>query len=289
MRLILPLLLVSYQMLCAALTLQEHYRYETPVIWSDDLFPSLQKHFIVLEIPEKKTRYRIKASELCERFEREGITIESNESIVSFERQFTFDMTPLDEALRAHFKEVYPDMIIQALHVNPRAYMTGLPESYEIIIPKKAHQRAKGTFYIKSEDQKRYFFDYELVATIPTVTAKMTIDRRDALTPFNTRLTQSSFTNFTVPPLAPLTSDMQWRAKIRLVSGRLLSERDVEPIPIVKRDTPVTAVLKSASMIIELSVTAEEDGGLYDMITVKKSDGETLRAKVIGTGKVEIQ
>ena len=50
--------------------------------------------------------------------------------------------------------------VITALHVTPRAYMTGLPESYEIIIPKKAHQRAKGTFYIKSEDQKRYFFDY---------------------------------------------------------------------------------------------------------------------------------
>ncbi len=278
---------LTCKLLLAEWVLAPHYAFTQESIRSRDLFEAFDADFAVLDIPPQRLSHRVTSRDIIERFKAHGYTIRAAHSITTFERHFDFDMTPLTQQLRTYYLKYYPALQIKALHVRPRSYMKALPQAYEIEIPPKTYRQAKGTFYLQTQDNKRYFFNFDLEATLPMLSAEQTIARYEELTAFNTRIQMRPFEGFISPPESSQTEEM--RAKIRLIKGRIITKRDIESVPLVKRGMSVNAHVHAEGMTLELAVTAEDEGRLYDMITVKKSNGEALRARVTGPASVEIE
>jgi flagella basal body P-ring formation protein FlgA len=287
MKYILILLILTCKLLFAQYELQKEYPFMQDTLYSNDLFAEL-KVFELFTLDPKKMSYRIKATELQNIFAKHGVTVTYTSPIIRFKRVFDFDMSALHVKLKTYYKKYYPDITIHALHVRPKTYLEALPESYDMIIPPKNFHRNEGTFYLKTQSKRRVFFDYKLDATLPVLSAKKTIERKEPLSSFNTRIKTVTFESFTSPPLSQL-KESQWCAKIRLKEGRLIAQRNIEPIPLIKRDQNVIAIINNGALHVELSATAQNDGALYDMITITKSNGESLEAQVVGPNRVEIK
>ncbi len=288
MKYILLLFLLTCKLLLAQFELHKEYTFEDNTIYSTDIFSHLEK-FSLISITPKKMTYRIKAKELIKIFKKHSINVTSKASVITFKRAFTFDMTPLHAKLRAYYKKHYPNMSITALHVRPKTYLEGLPESYIVNIAPKNFHRNYGTFYLKTSDRKKLFFQYRIQAKVAVLIAKNTIERKENLSPFNTKTETIIFEGFKSPPLSKIISSKHWCAKVRLKEGRILTRRDIQSVPLVKRNQSIIAVIRTGALHVELSATAKNDGALYDMITIQKSNGEKLKAQVIGANRVEIK
>lgn len=269
--------------------MKPNYTFSDETIHSQDLIAAFPEAFVVLTIPNERLSHRVKAEELIALFKARGYEVRATHPLITFERHFGFDITPITQKLRAYYLTHYPSLQIDALHVRPRSYMAALPQEYTIEIPLKSYRQEKGTLYLQTPDKKRYFFNFELNASLKLLASSQLIKRHEKLTPFNTHSITKRFEGFIAPPLQALPQDRHLRAKIRLIEGRIITERDVEPMPLVLRGMSVNVRIRSAGMSLELRASAEDEGGLYDMITVKKSDGETLRARVVGPASVEIE
>ncbi|MEA3522645.1 MAG: flagellar basal body P-ring formation chaperone FlgA [Campylobacterota bacterium] len=288
MKYIVILFLLTCKLIFAQFELHKEYVFEDNTIYSTDIFPQIER-FSLISITPKKMTHRLKAKKLIKIFKKHSITVTSQASVITFKRAFNFDMTPLHVRLKKYYKTHYPSMTITALHVRPKSYINALPSSYTISIPPKNYHRNYGTFYLKTSDKKKLFFEYTLEANLPVVIAKTTIQRKENISPFNTRTEIIPFKSFQSPPLSKNVLSQRWSAKIRLKEGRVLSRRDIKTTPLVKRNQNIIAVIRTEGLHVELSATAQNDGALYDMITIQKSNGEKLKAQVIGANRVEIK
>jgi flagella basal body P-ring formation protein FlgA len=289
MKLFFILFLLTCNIFSAPLVLKKEYHFFDENIKGSDIFKSIKSDFTLLKIPHKKTKYRIKAKELVKTFKKHSYEVSSKASVITFIRDYDFDMSSLHVRLKEYYKKYYKKIDIKALHVRPKSYMQKLPRSYEVVIPAKNYHNNHGTFYLKTDTKRRLFFDYKLDAFINVVVAKRTIERKENLTPFNTKIKNIKFKNFKSPPLSKISSASKWCAKIRLKEGRILTQRDIKTIPLVKKNQNVTVIVRDGSLHVELSAIAQKDGALYDMITIQKSNGEHLKAQVIGANRVEIR
>ncbi len=289
MKLLFILYILTCKILFADFTLEKEYYFSDEDIRSSDIFKNIKKDFLLFKIAKKKTKYRIKSDKIIKIFKKHSIKISSKSNVVTFLREYDFDMQDLHVSLKKYYKNHYKNLDIKSLHVRPKSYMKKLPESYKIIIPPKNYHNNNGTFYLKTKSKKRLFFDYTIDADIPIITAKRTIKRKENLTPFNTQVKIIKFKSFKSPPLQKIQSSKKWCAKIRLKKGRILSKRDVKEIPLVKKDQNVRVIIRDGNLHVELLAKAKKDGALYDMITIEKRDGEHLKAKVIGANTVEIR
>ncbi len=288
MKYILLIFLLTCNTLLAQFELQKEYSFYKNSIMSSDIFPNV-KAFKLFTIAPKKMSYRIKSKELIKKFKKHHINASSKANIITFKRAFSFDMRPLHVKIKNYYKTHYKTITIHSLHVRPKSYIEALPDSYTIHIPPKNFHRNEGTFYIKTPRKKKLFFTYTLEATLTVIVTKNTLARKENITPFNTQIKTIKFRTFKSPPLSKITATDHLCANIRLKKGRIVKQRDVKSIPLIKRNQNVTAVVQTGSLYVELSATAQNDGGLYDMIMIKKSNGEKLKAKVIGANRVEIK
>ncbi|MEA1918928.1 MAG: flagellar basal body P-ring formation chaperone FlgA [Campylobacterota bacterium] len=284
----LLLFILTCKLLFAQFELEKEYAFEDDTIYSSTLFSQLESAPL-FSIRPKKMTHRIKAKELIRLFKKQGITVTSKASVITFKRAFSFDMTSLHVRLSAYYEKYYPQIDITALHVRPKSYLEALPENFTVEIPPKNFHHHKGTFYLKTSNKRRLFFEYRLEATLPVLVAKRTIERKETLSPFNTKTQTLLFKSFKSAPLSQVDNASRWCAKIRLKEGRVLLERNIQSIPLVKRNQNVIAVIKNGALHVELSAIAKNDGALYDMITIEKSNGEQLKAQVIGSNRVEIK
>lgn len=275
--------------LYAQFTLQKEYHFSKESINASDIFKNIREDFILIKIPHKDTIYRVKTAKLIKTFKKHSIDVDSKAKIISFIRDYNFDMSNLHVKLKQYYKSHYKNIDITALHVRPKSYMTKLPDSYEVIIPAKNFHYNRGTFYLKTDSKRRLFFDYKMEADIAVVMAKRTIARKEKLSPFNTKIKEIKFKRFNSPPLSKISASSNLCAKIRLKKGRIVTKREVATVALVKRDQHVRVILNDGSLHVELSAVAQKDGALYDMITIRKSNGKLLKAKVVGANRVEIQ
>lgn len=72
-------------------------------------------------------------------------------------------------------------------------------------------------------------------------------------------------------------------------AGRILGNRDLEPVPIVSKGSKVKIIARGQTFFATVEGLAQEDGGLGQEITVKNIwSGKVIRATVSGPGEVEV-
>jgi flagellar basal body P-ring formation protein FlgA len=272
-----------------AYELAKNYMYKNTIIYSNDLFPELPQKFELLKIPSDKEQYRVDAKVIAKTFELKGIEIDiSKARYVNFTKYSSIDFTHLKTQLADMLRERYPSIQIDDITITPRGYLASLEQKSRGVFDDHFDQHASGTLYILDNNGLRHYLDYTVRATISALYTTQKISRRERLSGFNTLLKPIPFTSFNDKPLTSLPEQPS-RFRSNLKEGELLTLRNIETIPLVLKNEKVIVQVKNETVIVEFSATATQEGVLYDIITIQKSDGKRAKAKVIGEHRVELQ
>lgn len=75
-----------------------------------------------------------------------------------------------------------------------------------------------------------------------------------------------------------------------LQAGKVLEDRDLEPVPTITKNSRVRIIARGTSLLVTVAGLALEDGKLGEEISVKNMEsGAILRATVIGPDEVEVK
>ncbi len=270
-------------------SLQQSYTFKNPTVFSNDLVNDCPKHFEILQIPEGKSTYRINAQIIAKTFELNGCPLDITKvRYVNFTKQTALDLSPLKQQLHDLFLDTYPSMIIDKINVYPRGYIESLPEHSTAVFDKDMTERNEGIFYVLDKSGVRRYFDFSIEATINMLYSNQKINRSDVLSSSNTAIKPTSFTQFRGKPITDLPNTRQ-RFRRSLRENIPIVDRYIEPLPIVLRGSKVSVQVQNGLVVVEFIATATQEGALYDIITIEKSDKKRAKAKVIGENRVELQ
>lgn len=282
------IILIVFFLNLGAYELQEDYLFDNRIIYSNDLFPELPQKFELLRIPDEITHYRINAQIISKSFELHGISIDSNTvRYVNFTQKSPVDLTPLQKQITLALTAHYPTITIDHIIIVPRGYLKSLPRGVQGVFDPKFFQNSKGTFYITDDQGIRHYLDYSVTATINVLYTSQNVNRKDSLNDANTQIKQIVFGKFKDNPLIALPPAAH-RFRSTIKENTVVTERDVELVPLVLQGEKVTVVIRSEAVSVEFEATATQEGGLYDMITIQKNDGKRAKVKVIGEHRVEL-
>lgn len=269
--------------------LAENYEYVNHTIYSNDLVPDIPKKFELLQIPTDKTQYRIDAQVIAKTFELNGFILDiSKTRYVNFTRHSPVDFTPIKQQLSDLLREKYPSIHIEGITITPRGYLASLGKETRGVFDSRFYQNAGGTFYILDREGLRHYLDYAVNASLDVLHTNQKVLRKENLNNSNTQLQNIPFKSFRDTPLTALP-DHPSRFRSTIKASQLLTVRNVEEIPLVLKNAQVIVEVQNESVIVEFGATATQEGLLYDIITIQKSDGKRVKAKVIGENRVELQ
>lgn len=269
--------------------LSREIEYSNPVIYSNDIFPLLEKKFEVLKIPEDKTHFRIESEIIAKTFELNGVELNTSKTrYVTFVKKSPANFTRLSEQLQLMLLRHYPGIEIKSLNVSSSTYLSKIPENAKAIVERNFYNDPEGTFYIIDENGLRRYLNYRVDATLPLLFTSKDVDRKETLSGFNTLLHSSPFVHFRDEPLLALPDQMS-RFRGSLKAGKMILAKNIEPLPLVLKGEKIVATVKNGIVVVEIGAEAVQEGALYDIITIQKNDGKRVKAKVIGEKRVELQ
>jgi flagella basal body P-ring formation protein FlgA len=269
--------------------LQQEYSYTKNTIYSTTLFPQLKQQFILFKIESSRTKYRIKSAKIQQLFKEHNLTVQTGKiRYVNFVKLSPINTSGLALQIKKRYEAFYPNLYVKQVHVTPRNYLKELDPNFDLILHTKNLKHAHGIFSIKTSKKERLFFNYEVDGVISIYMALHPLQRGETLSPLNAVKKEIKFKNFNALPLEHIHTK-EYRLKRSVKKNHILTLRDVEAYPIVKKGNSVLVQLQSGSVVVEFSAIASQDGSKNDIISVQKKDGHRIKARVIAPGRVEIQ
>jgi flagella basal body P-ring formation protein FlgA len=214
--------------------------------------------------------------------------IHSKHSYTQFTQKSPIHTQNIKYFLRLKYEEVYPNIIIQDIKVVPRSYLSSLKDGYSITVNRKFYLKNRGTLFIKTDENKKIFFDYKIKAKLTLLQAKTELQRGDELSNINIRKTTIQFNKFRAMPLLQLKK-ASYEAKRRIKKGTTLTSRDVAGLMLVKRGDSVSVTILDQNIAISFIGKAKKSGRYGQTITVVNSNGKRINAIVTGRKIAEIR
>ncbi len=272
-----------------ALELKPAYIFTDHNITSQTLFPQIDQKFSVIRVPEHKTRIKVPVAKISTKFASKGFKLDTaGMRRITFIKKSPIDTSVMETKIAAKYQKRYQGIDIKALLVVPRSYTEKLPATYQMELNPKSMEQSDGTFYIRTPDNRKIFFDYFIDANVNVLHAKQDIGQNTELTAFNTFAKTITFNELKGTPITTLTSN-PYRTKYKIRANTMIDMSDLEPSPLVKKGQNIHVSMKTGLVLIEFAAVALEDGGLHDIISIRKTDGQKIKAKVTGSNRVEIQ
>ena len=249
--------------------------------------PKEDAHLLSLE--RGKSIKKVKLQELQRLLEKHGYKGYSSKSrFIKFTKKSPINVEKLQHKVSTYYKQKYQEINIKNIIVTPRSYIPSLPKNYEIVFASKSHLFNKGTFYIRTLQKKKLFFDYLISATLNVLVSKIKIRRNEELSYFNTKKKNMTLSKFRALPLQKIDKS-SLESKRQMKAGTIITQRDIKALSLVKRGQRVSVTLNNRGIAISFSAKAQKNGQINDIITILKSDGKKLKARVTGKNRVEIE
>jgi flagella basal body P-ring formation protein FlgA len=268
--------------------IKENYYIDTRDI-NSSLFFKNQKNVKLYKIPSHRHSLRIKRSDLIRLLVKHGFKDFSvKPRYVHFEVNSPIDTSKIKTFLKKHYENKYKHIDIKKITIRPRSYMQELPPSYTFDIRSRNHLSNDGLISIEDELHRKYFFNYYIDAHVNVLSAKKKILRGEELSRLNTKVISVKLDRFRSLPVQKHYKS-KYQAKRHLKKDTQITHRDIKKLSLVKRGSQVTVWLDSAGMSISFVAKALQNGKLNDIISIQKSDGKRLKARVVAKNKVKIK
>ncbi|MBU1927980.1 flagellar basal body P-ring formation chaperone FlgA [bacterium] len=284
---ILFLFLFSIELLSGT-ALKNEYYVESDEIRLSNIFPAATNDALLFKITEGRYTKRIQAKELITLLGSYGYKdLEYKSEYIQFTKQAPLDFKAIEEELKKIYKQRYKQIEIKNIEIHPRGYLDTLPQAYTLGMQSKSHLKRQGTFYIKTRQSKKIFFDFTINATIDLYFARENIKRNTELSAINTIKKSIILDKFRAQPLQNIT-DGTVQSKQNIKKDTLLTSRDIVELQLVRRGENVNVLLESDNMSISFSAEALEDGVYEQIIEVQQQNGTKVKVKVTGKNRGEV-
>ena len=272
-----------------SITLNSTYYVNSNNIKLLDVVPDAKYDVTIYKIDSNRYTKKIKSKQLVKSLQKHGIkSIETSSRYVKFIKKSPIDTSKIEKRLIQTYKNKYPDINIISIIVVPRGYIKSLPENYEVLIPRKAHLSKDGTLSIKTPEHKKIFFDYTVNAKLSVYLSKKTIKKGEKISLLNTTQKNILFDKFrAIPVTTKQLGSIQIKHNTK--QNSIITMKGVETLNLIRKGSFISVNLQNKNINISFSAKALQNGKLNDIITVQKSSGQRLQAKIVGKNRVEIK
>jgi flagella basal body P-ring formation protein FlgA len=282
------LLVLSLPLFCSTF-LQSNYSIKTDDINLSSIIPHAKPDVQLFRIEGGKYTKRVKSNQLLGLLKEYGYNnFLSKSSYIKFTKQSPVDNSKVQKMLKDYYEKKYLHIDIQQMNLTPRGYITSLPEQFTINFQSKSHLSNMGTLFIKDKQNKKIFFDYEILANVDVYIASKNMKRGEELSFINSTKKSIILQKFIAMPLQELEESAK-QTKKQFKKGDIITLRDIQTLSIVKRGSAINVNLNSADMAISFTAKALQDGKMGDMIDVQKSNNKKLKVLVTGKNTAEIR
>lgn len=212
----------------------------------------------------------------------------SKSNYTNFIIKSPIDTSRIEASIKNYYQSKYDQIDIQNIMVEPRGYTTLLPQDYIVNIGNREYLQRSGIVNIKTPDNKKIFFNYDITATVSVYVSKKNIKKDVELSVINCTKKSILLDKFRAKPIEDIQKGV-FQSKHHISKDTLLTVRDVELLSIIKRDSFVTVNMYDNGMAITFSAKALQDGKVNDIIKVQKNNGKMLKVRVIGQNRAEMR
>jgi len=244
---------------------------------------------VLFKIPYNKKHYQIETEQILNILKKHNIEVEYTRF-----QNIIFDIAKpmLEEEIKEKiiniYKEKYPYMDINNIELTRSGHKNDtLISDNNLHIKDTFLKRDKGSFYIISQQGNRVFFNYEIDATFKALSPSFTLNSKTILHSNNVKSKSFKFKYLRETPLTKLPN-YNIQLKKRVYPKKYITLKDIEPVPLVKKNTNIKAILKGVGYSLEFIAKALSNGNLNDIIWIKRDDGKRMKAKVIAKNKVKV-
>lgn len=269
--------------------LQSVYYVDSKDVKLSSIIPDVKNDFSILSIEDNRYSQKIKSKEFIVLLSKHGYkNFTAKSSYINFILKSPVNTLKIEQKLQEYYKKNYENIDIKSIHVEPRGYMSSLPQTYIIQIRDNDFLSNNGVLSIKTDDNKRLFFDYNVIADVEVYTTKDSVKKDTDLSPSNTIKKSVRLDRFRDKPLQDIYKT-SLQAKRHIPKGIILTIRDVEISDAIKRDAIINVTMHSDGMGITFSAKALKDAKVNDIINVQNSSGKILKVRVTGSNSAEIE
>lgn len=289
MKLLFILAFIVLTFLDAQIQLQSNYFIKNDYVLLSDILQTQDKKIKLFSINKNRHSIRVKTTKLIKELNKLGYKeIYSKHNYTQFTKKSPINTEKIDSYLKNYYKKHYIDLLILNIVVTPRSYLEHMPDNYTITTNKKAYLNTKGIVSVKTNENKKIFFNYQIEAKVKVVVAKEDIHKDSELSLLNSKKKSIILTKFRALPLQNINKST-FQVKHNIKKDFILTQRDVVPLFLVKRGSSIRVVVEDSNIAISFMAKAKQDGRLGETITVVNSQGKRLKAVVTAKNSAEIR
>jgi flagella basal body P-ring formation protein FlgA len=286
---ILLILSLLFYTLHAKQELKRIYTFSNNKIMLSDLIKNPKKDALLFEIPSSRHSKRIKSRELVEILKKYGYKdFAPKHAYVQFSQKSPIDTSKIKKAVSNYYQKIYNSIEIQKIEIYPVKYTRYLPKDYTVGFARNSYLSRKGVLYIKTPDNKKIFFNYNIYAKLNVYETKKRIEKGEEISALNSKKKSIILQKFKAMPLMDLPKK-RYEAKHRLKKFSLLTQRDVVGLFLIKRGSHVNVFLRDEGVYITFGAKALQSGRYGDTISVINQNKKKIRVRVIGKNRAEVK
>ncbi len=285
--LLLLLFITTYSF--ATMQLQSNYFISHNYVALSDIVTDVQNDVKLFTIDATRHTKRIKSKTLLAILNSHGYKeYSSKHSYIQFTQKSPINTSKIALSVKKNFMSHYKEIKFIAITIHPRTYLLELPKYYEVQLPKNAYLKNRGVLFIKTEDNKKIFFNFAVKATLPVIVATKQLKRGDELSRLNCKKKSIMLDKFHSMPLQKMPIQ-KYEARHRIKKETVLTLYDVLGLELVKRGEYVNVSTQDGRISISFAAKANQNGRLGDTIQVINMHKKRIKAVVIGKNRAEIQ
>lgn len=232
---------------------------------------------------------RVKTSKLLKILKKHNISnYKSKHNYIQFTKKSPISTEKIEEYVEAYYKKNYLDIDINNIIIEPRSYISAIPDNYSVFLRKNAHLSNTGTLHIKTDDNKKIFFNYKIDAKISLYVSKQDIKKDEELSNLNTKKALIKLEKMKSNPIENIKKGM-FQAKHNIKKMTSLTDRDAVGLNLISRGSKVSVTLKNSSMAISFIAISNKNGKYGESIYVTNKKGNKIKVIVTGRNRAEIR
>ena len=244
----------------------------------------------LIPLDPEKERISLPAYRLIGQLKKAGYpALKARSGTILFERAPLRRFPKVEAAIRSEYLKRYPALKIVKIDISPTGSLKRkriATQRCDLRLFEGNFKKNRGSAILICQD-RHYYLRYELFASLPVYKALHQIKKDRIITSNQVKREEIAFERFGDMPLAQLGPGSVARRNIR--AGEIIGRNMVMPMPAVRKHGRVHAIFREGGVTVEFDATALQNGRIGDMVTIRRDDGKTLRALVMGKEKVEIR
>ncbi|MDF1876880.1 flagellar basal body P-ring formation protein FlgA [Sulfurimonas sp. SAG-AH-194-L11] len=275
--------------LSANTQLKSNYVVEKKYVLVSDIIKNSNSTLKLFDIDTDRHSLRIKTKYLLDKLNKLGYKeIYSRHNYTQFTQKSPINTDKMELYLRELYEANYQNIQIDEISILPRSYLEHMPLNYTIDIHRNAYLSNRGIINIKTDDNKKIFFNYLIKAKVSVVVSKQKIQKDAELSILNAKKKSIMLKKFKASPLQKIENS-SLQLKHRVKKGTILTIRDVVGLFLVKRGSKINVVVIDSNIAISFIAKAKQNGRLGESITIINSQGKKLKAVVTAKNSAEIR